>query len=364
MSTIEPLPSPSRRRLFKYSLGGLIGAGLFGGGLWLLQEEVAPLVAGQPSGLGEAVDDLIAGMEGVSQVGQWAVDEYPALNRPLGDLVTLLRQRLRLGADEQPTAADFTQRLQQAVREDFASDKVMLVNGWQLSHTEAALAVIRLRMTGLPQDQPQNADPSEAHIAAITKWGPQETTVGQPANEQSGGYSALWFDVEDAPRWAQLAISGVRLQTFHRGKLLVAHIEGQLQDKLLAEPGEHRVTLHDDMANTWQQVGVFKVLPAPVEKLTGDLCPVTNWGPRETTVGVPANPQPGNKSGLWIDTACSPKRVQVRFGDQLLPGHFNGHAVTTLIDLEYLQNPGQVELALVNAETGDELVFGEFVIKP
>lgn len=352
-----------RRRFIKYSIVLLAGVGLAASGWWRWGRQAGPVLLSS-TGLGAEADAVLADIQDANPIAEWAMAEYEALRQPLPALVDALRQRLQLSAKEQPSGDRFSAALKQAIRDDFDAQRVIDVKGWQLSHSEVLAATVRWHLVGAAADQLEQPVAREVKIATITNWGPRQTRVGEPANEQSGGYSALWFDSENIPRWAEIAIAGVRLDTYHRGRVVTVDIKGPLQNKLLSQPGEHAITLHDDMANTWQQIGIFKVLPklADVEKVTGDLCQVTRWGPQQTTLGEVPNAQPDGSMGLWIDTPCAPHGVKVRFGDTLVKAYFNGHAVTALIPAHLLQVAGDIPLSLIDENGQDEMAFGRFSI--
>lgn len=364
-----------RRQFIQYGVGISASVGLLASGWWWAKQNHAATII-QSTGLGPEAEQVLASMHGSSAVGEWVIAEHRAFQQPLAALVDQLRQRLRLSATEQPGGESFIQALQLAIAKDFSNAEVLLAKDWQLAYTEALISVIRLHAVGRTANEQDNGKPVEADIAEVTNWGPKHTGVGQPANEQSGGYSALWFDIETVPRWAQIAIDGQRLETLHREGVLVAVIKGALQDAVLAEPSQHLITLHDDMSNTWQEIGHFTVKPgkngqahsgSKENQLTkpnkqGAICTVSQWGPQSTTAGIAANPQKDGDMGIWLDTACAPRHVGVRFGDQLLDGYFNGRVVTTLVPPALFQKKGRFSVSLVDPDSQEEQYVGEFVV--
>lgn len=228
------------------------------------------------TGLGAGADRVLAGLSGAGAVGEWVLAEHPDYDQPIADLTRQLRTRLALPGDGPVDATEFSTRLQQRIQQDFPEGKLLRVQSWQLSATEALAAVLRFKAAGVSAVTTVTG-PVEGHIAEVSNWGPRTTTAGVLPNSFGEGFAALWFDAEDAPRWAQIAIDGQRLHTTYReNRVLVGTFRGQLefQKKLFSQPGEYPITLHDDMTNTWQHVATFVVTAAAISDTSDTEQPV------------------------------------------------------------------------------------------
>jgi hypothetical protein len=93
-------------------------------------------------------------------------------------------------------------------------------------------------------------------------------------------------------------------------------------------------------------------------------CPVTEWGPTETTAGVAENPQPDGSQGMWFLLPCAPNNVQLVFGDDRLPATRTDRGITGRVPLALLESPGTVSIKLRHVHSGEELAVGLFEIRP
>jgi len=246
----------------RYTSGGIAGAVLVAGGWW--QWGHRPVRIMTPSGLGSGADQVMAALSGAGAVGQWVIHAYPEYDRPANQLAQSLRDRLRLPASGPVAQEQLTDRMQKKIQQDFATGDLLTVQKWQLSSTEALIAVLRFKIAGnstvvVPREA------LEQHIADVTNWGPRTTAAGVLPNSFGEGFASLWFTAADAPRWAQIAIDNQRLRTKYReNRVLIASFRGKrkFQEKLFGKPGEYPITLHDDMTHRWQKIGVFVVTEA------------------------------------------------------------------------------------------------------
>ncbi len=359
----------SRRQFVRYSGGAIAVTALLAGGWWQWTRRIPAAMT--PTGLGAMADQSIADMDGAGAVGAWAIEQYPHYQLPVSELASALREHLQLPAEGPLKGADFEARLQQGIQTDFARGQLIPVRDWQLSETEVLLAVLRYQAAGISTVATTQAA-TEQNIVEVTNWGPRSTTAGTPPNSFGEGFSALWFDVEGAPRWAEIAIDGQRLHTSYRENyVLVASFQGQpeLQKKVFSEPGEHVITLHDDMHNTWQTLAVFAVTESSAAQSAdsdsapaSEFCAVTNWGPRQTTAGVAQHEQSNGAMGVWIQIKCAPADTQIQAGERRLKAHISPDVITTAIPAEMFQQAGEIPLSLVSDSTGQQLSVGTLVI--
>ena len=354
-----------RRRLLAASA---IGAGVAatGGGWWILNRAETPPVPA--TGLGGDIDKLLQQMDGAGRVGAWVREAHPALGRTVPELIDLLRQRLELGSAPAVDAERFSAALERAIRADFAAGDTLTVRDWHLSRTEALLALLRQETVGITTAEP-GGEPVKGHIVDPGRWGPAGTHVGHIPNPTPRGHAALWFHAENAPRWAEIAIAGERLHTRARNGLLVATLRPPLLDKIIAKPGRHPITLHDDMANTWQPVGKFRVDPEPERyrhpdgRVSQVFCPIRGWGPGRVKAGKPKNTRPDGSMGFWIDTDCAPDNTRLLIGERSFDTYVGYRRVTAKIPPEVVAQPDELAVTLLAPDTGETLPVGKLRIE-
>lgn len=351
------------------------------------------------SGLGRSFDQLLASLDGTQGVGRIVVEGWDsdtgaqAVITRLGEgLDGALRDRARIEA-----------RLAELVHSDFAAARTCQVDGWTLSQTECDLAGLRWHLLGdapAPTEttaaadpstpaqaataataaNPGDADPSApaetaeptaqaAAIVEIRNWGPQSTEQGSRFNVQPDGHSGLWFVAPGTPSWVKVRIDGQESPTTVSETGFTSGLFGSLQDRLLATPGSYRIELYDPVKDIVQPIGDLVVRPLAERAVKADgtrstiFCPVTSWGPTETTVGVAANAQPDGSQGMWFLLPCAPANVQLVFGDDRLPATRTDRGVTCRVPLALLESPRTVSLKLRHVRSGEELAVGLFEIR-
>ncbi len=337
--------------------------------------------AANDTGLGEAFDALLASLDGTQGVGR-IVAEGGAPGTSVDALIERLGARLE-GALRDRSAIEA--RLGELVRADFAAARTCRVDGWMLSQTECDLAGLRWHLLGeasgaLASAPPQattvdsapeaTAGPPAAAIVEVTNWGPQSTEQGSPFNVQPDGHSGLWFVAPGTPNWVKVRIDGQESPTTVTENGFTSGLFGSLQDRILNTPGSYRVELHDPVNDTLQLIGELVVRPLAERAVKEDgsrsaiFCPVTEWGPTETTAGVAENPQPDGSQGMWFLLPCAPNNVQLVFGDDRLPATRTDRGITSRVPLALLESPGTVGIKLRHAHSGEELAVGLFEIRP
>ncbi len=90
----------------------------------------------------------------------------------------------------------------------------------------------------------------------IIRWGPQQTTVDQPFNQQKDGRSAWWLKTDCAPKNARWLLDGQPLDTVVRLPVITAALHA---DALLETPGQHKLELLDPETGLIQLIGLFQV---------------------------------------------------------------------------------------------------------
>ena len=316
------------------------------------------------SGLGREVDLLLQQMHASGKLAPALPAQHELLDLTLDELFQ--RLRVRLGSDRQTlTASQFRTALQQTLAEEYASGDVIELDGWQLATTELLLAAIAQQIQ--PPAANTDDDIRQAQIAEVSNWGPRQTTQGQAPNSfGQEGFTALWFDMQDVPPWLEIAINGTRLRSDYREqRVLVATFQGNLafQQQLFTTPGEHVITLHDDVAGLWQEIATFTVLPAETTDAEPDaLCQVNNWGPQRTGSKQIANVQNNGKMGIWVDIECAPADTVAVIGAQQLRTYQNKPGVLTFGVPPELLQPGEVEIHLQSEQAGSRQLLGKLQV--
>lgn len=342
------------------------------------------------TGLGRAFDTLLAGLDGTQGVGR-IVAEGGAPGTSADALIERLGSHLEGALSDR---ASIEARLGERVRADFAAARTCRVDGWTLSQTECDLAGLRWHLmhdapapsrasntaTPLPaagaatgaaaSDAAKAPGQPPAAIVEVTNWGPRTTEQGSKFNVQPDGHSGLWFVAPGTPDWVKVRIDGQESPTTVSEAGFTSGIFGSLQERLLATPGSYRVELYDPVNDTVQPIGELVVRPMAERAIREDgtrssiFCPVTGWGPTETTVGVAENAQPDGSQGMWFLLPCAPNNVQLVFGDDRLPATRTDRGITSRVPLALLESPGTVSIRLRHIHSGEELTVGLFEIRP
>lgn len=331
----------------------------------------------EASGLGAAFDALLLELDGTHGAGRAYIDsQTPAPSA--ATLTERLRTRLGSGLTDRST---IEARLGEAVKADFSAGRTCRVDGWLLSETECELAGLRWQLhadrrsgevapaAAAAATTTATADGAPT-IVEVTNWGPQSTEQGSKFNVQPDGHSGLWFLASDTPSWVKLRIDGEEAPTTVNERGFTSGLFGAMQDRILSTPGNYALELYDPMRDIVQRIGDLEVRPFAERALLADgsrstvFCPVTSWGPEETTAGVAANAQPDGSQGMWFQLPCAPNNVQLVFGDDRLPATRTDRGVTCRVPLALLESAQTVTLKLRHETSGEEMVVGQFTIQP
>ena len=371
-----------RRREFLIGGGSALVLGL--GAAWLRHERPSPTFAKTaapatrldlppdfvpPHRLGRGAWEAIAALAGADVVADRSIAMNPNAESA-AQLEDTLIARLQLEEELQIDAATFSARLATAVQDDFRQGRLCDDPDWVLSATECLVARLRHDTLGNQADATAMEEAfRDGHIADIGEWGPQGTEVDTPVNVQTDGHSGIWIKAAGAPPWTQFEIGGERVRTIPApGNVLTTGLYGALQPRILSQAGEYPVALVDPMARVRQEFGVFVVRPkAPRAQLADGstsevFCTPTEWGPRETSVGIPANPQPDGSEALWIKVPCAPETTRVWFGDTALRTTVSDGLITARVPIALIGSAGRVEVTLRDRHSGETLSIGDFTI--
>lgn len=336
---------------------------------------LTPKAKVEASGLGRAFDEVLAGLDGTHEVGRAFVESQSP-----SPTTRQLAERLgnRLGTSLRDKASVETS-IGNTIKADFAAGRTCRIDGWQLSETECELAGLRWQLFGdasatasqaIAASTESPGTEASAVIAEVTNWGPQSTEQGSKFNEQPDGHSGLWFVAENVPAWAKVRIDGVIASTTISEKGFTSGLFGDAQERILSTPGSYLIELYDPMRDVAQPIGELVVRPFAERALLADgsrskvFCPVESWGPNETNAGVAENAQPDGSQGMWFIMPCAPRKVQLVFGDDRLPGTRTDRGVTCRVPLALLATERSVSIKLRDPDSGEELEVGQFEIHP
>jgi hypothetical protein len=275
-------------------------------------------------------------------------------------------------------SADLDAAIAQQVLREFAGGGICVIDGWQLSLTECQLAGLHQLaiasglIDGKGAQRQASAEGMQAYtvgeIAPLENWGPRHTLQGKKFNQQLDGHSGLWFKVLGAPAHVKIMIDGEIAKTSVSERTISSGLFDDMQERILATPGQYDIDLVDPIRKIRQPVGKFEVKADPSARQAADertvaFCQIERWGPRTTSVGVAANEQPDGSMGIWIRTPCLPVNTQLFFGEDLLPVKRRPFGLTASIPLAFLGAPGSVALFLYNPQTTEKRLIGQLVIE-
>lgn len=210
--------------------------------------------------------------------------------------------------------------------------------------------------------------PTPAQLAEVVAWGP---TVLE-ADAEPGTKDLAWW-LKAAPslsRSLRLQLGGHQLQTHFNSDAVMVGIwpRDEMPEGMLAS-GVMALELVDVETNRIQQVGQLEVSPRAERfalswrQRAQDLCPVQAWGPDRTSRATPENRQPDGGMGLWIQTACLPKQVEVEIGDRRIPAKTQPGLATVSIPADWLAAGTRMPIALIDVANGERLPVGELQVE-
>ena len=333
------------------------------GGFWLGSRPLYFLSEGEGAQLLSVMEPL-GSVDAMGEAWLASLEDTP-------DLLELMAAFLARLPSTEP---QLSSAIAAGVRRDFAERALCDVAGWRLSLTECQLAGMRRLAVQAGLLEPGDlAAPSDTaytvgEIAPVENWGPRQTLLGKPFNPQLDGHSGMWFKLAGVPGHAKIMIDGEIARTSVREGVVTSGLRGEMQQRILATPGEYEVALVDPIRRTRQLIGFFTVKADPsMASMTvasaEDFCSVEQWGPRTTRAGVAVNEQPDGSMGLWLHTSCLPEGSRLLFGEDPLDYRRREFGLTAAVPLALLGAPGSVPLKLYNAATNKTLLIGQFVIK-
>jgi hypothetical protein len=357
-----------------------VSAGVTAGGMHLLytshsETPLAPTKAPAAlileTGHGQQLDDILLSLENSERIAT-AWIEKQATQPSIAKLTKTLAQKFDLSSPA------LEKSVYQQVQQDFASGKTANLDGWTLSTTECELAALRhLVVTANPDNiailRAQEKAKLEAgltvgEIAPLKNWGPQTTTQGKKFNEQPDGHSGLWFQLSGAPGRVKIMIDGEIVRTVVNETVVTSGLFGEMQDRILSNPGKYEIALIDPIKNIKQPIGELTVKADPrmakkLGKTDSVFCEITSWGPKKTTIGKPANEQPDGSMGVWVKTSCFPDGAQIMLDDDLLPTTTREFGATSSIPAALLETPGEKTLYFFDEKAQETIKIGTITIE-
>jgi hypothetical protein len=272
---------------------------------------------------------------------------------------------------------EVAERLFYLVKQDFQHNRTVLVEGWILSETEFELLTYKKTRhieTGidyvLSEDKSSFTSAKYGEFINVKAWGPKETCVGTPFNQQADGHSSNWFSVSGYSGPMDIYFSGKKIKTTFKGPVATTRIDGELFKELTALQGEHEVVMYNPIDNIKQKIGKFVVVSREGTVLTksGDRSKyfgeIVSWGPKSTKRLTPFNIQKDGSSALWIKTECPPADVVVILGGVKLSTTVKRNIIAARVEnLGILKNTGSVEIVLSSKSANEEILVGRFDIK-
>lgn len=265
--------------------------------------------------------------------------------------------------------AVIAERVDRAIREDFANEELIDLQGWQLARTECALAALAASARGMVEAvAPAQAEPVTSHIADITGWGPQSTVQGEGFNAQPDGHSGLWFRAQQVPASAVILFDGNVQATQVYADLLTSGLHDPYRAAVINVPGEYPVALFDRARNIMQPIGVFQVRAAtaaapPPADIGRDACQVESWGPALAVSGQPFNPQPGGASAFWVHTDCAKDDSKLLLDGIELDTTAQENLLTALVPHGHDLAPGRYPLSLRLGDSDKYLEVGFLTVE-
>jgi len=351
----------NRRKFIVVGTGGvaLVGAGATGG-LWLFCPGPAAAV-----NIADAhLDEIARSMSGVAGAGRAWLEANP--NSSPGGLVL---EALELDAGREISRGRLTELLAERVESEFANDRVFIHDDWWLAETEARLAALHVTLLGADASEastPRFEDAPEAKLVSLERYNPKSVEQGEPLSHPGLPENVIWFATAAAPppRF-RVYIDGTSLTTNARSNGFSVQVHDPLRYRLFESPGRHEIWLYDPVVDRRQRLGDLTVIEAASEH--DDFCEVTAWGPQQAQAGKAFNEQPDGASAFWIRIECFPESTVVTLDGTevdttLRPA--DGLITTHILDHSLYREPGEYELALKDASTGERRQVGKFIVTP
>ena len=291
------------------------------------------------------------------------------LNDPEGMQQTLmgeLEAKLQSVSSDTVSSSAISAGLQQLMRADFAQDRILDIEGWQLSETECQAIALAASLQGFNEPVAVAlTPPTEEVFLDVKNWGPQMTLQGERFNEQPDGHSGLWLVADNIPPSTILLFAGRQLETNVYDGSLTSGLHGKFMNSTINVPGNYPVELYDRSLHRVQPLGEFVVVERR-EPLPFDQCKVTHWGPVQAISGQPFNQQANGSSALWFRSNCTPENGVVMLDGVDLDTTMRPENAMFTASVPGGENllPGEHHLDLRFGDSGNVLSIGTFTVYP
>jgi hypothetical protein len=359
----------SRRKLIVTAVHGAL---LLGGAFSLAgcSESAPPTGGARESAASSSPTNLKEYVLAMQAVGYLGSSCLPAIGFAKDTPKQQLQKELTGQLEDQLTAVssqeNIEQQLEQLIRADFANQRLVDIEGWQLSETECRLAALSIALKG---DQtrlaPVAVGLSQGEFVEVANWGPQKTFKGEKFNEQHDGHCGLWFKAQETPASAVLVFAGIHQATQIYADSFTSGLHGDFMQQVIDTPGEYSVELLDKASQVIQKIGTFQVLepPATAEATDLDQCEVYSWGPVHAPAGQPFNEQPGGNSAFWVRTNCALADSSLIFAGVKLKTTVRGNVLTASVPAGHELKPGKYPLEIQLGNSERRLKAGDFRVE-
>ena len=359
----------SRRKLIVTAVHGAL---FLGGAFYLAgcSESASPTgVAREPAASSSPTNltEYVLGMQAVGYLGSSCLPAIGfAEDTPKQQLQKELTGQLENQLTAVSTQENIEQQLKQLIRADFANQRLVDIEGWQLSETECRLAALSVALKGEQAPlTPVAVGLSQGEFVEVVNWGPQKTYKGEKFNEQPDGHCGLWFKAQDTPASAILVFAGVDQATQIYTENFTSGLHGDFMQQVIDTPGEYSVELLDKASQVIQKIGTFQVLEplATAEATDLDQCEVYSWGPDQSPAGQPFNEQPGGNSAFWVSTNCALADSSLIFAGVKLKTTVRENLLTAVVPAGHELEPGMYPLEIQFGNSERRLKAGDFRVE-
>ena len=343
-----------RRTFNRYVAGGLLGGA--GATILAVNYSTRKVCNDATVHIRNALHDAATMAVGVHQIGL-SVEELDNISTENAQCTLLDRLAPKLNDEVQ--SHDVFAALDLLIREDYANHETLVVNGYVLSKSEVLFITYAIKQQGLDKTAyiaPKN-ELKDGIIAAITKFGPTSTVVGQVFNEQLDGHGGLWVLANSVPVGTVIAINGTPIKTSWGPKSVTGAVYDDELQELIASPASHEVSLQVPARGIRQIIGELTVKPRPPAAILEDgtpsevFCEIKKWSTWTS----------GSEEILRIDTLCGPRSAAVYIGNMVLSTRVLPGRIEAVLDRSVLPN-GEHPIRLIDTLSGEAVTLGNFKV--
>lgn len=344
----------NRRTFSGYLLAGTLSGAAAGfvAGRYSKSEgegEVIPLTPRQ------ALRQLAVSAPGIHQIGL----EVDSSQQGELEAEALLLKQLFGSETRLVYAVELQVALSDAVKRDYLEGRLVNIQDYVFSETEARFVRYALQVQGLEGVAyvPPKPEIHDGIIASGVKFGPKSTVVGQIFNEQPDGHGGLWVAAENTPPGTQILLNGSKIKTRWQTTALTGAVYDERLQAMIAKPSKHEIALFVPETGVRQVVGEFEVKsrpPAAVLESGGSssvFCEIEEWSIKDR----------GRGETIVIETYCGPRSSTIYIGDVGLKTKVKRDTIEAAFDRSLL-SAGEQSVRLVDTLTGEAVGLGLFPV--